>query len=95
MITAVTERSINAQLQAMHSNNESLRRILLTSPDTDDDWTGLNAELSAPTVQLKIGTEGLFYSIQFPRLLYSTDTSDRSNCSLLREHQGEQILIEI
>ncbi|KAF5318840.1 hypothetical protein D9619_010766 [Psilocybe cf. subviscida] len=57
MITAVTERSINAQLQAMHSNNESLRRILLTSPDTDDDWTGLNAELSAPTVQLKIGTE--------------------------------------
>jgi hypothetical protein len=57
MITAVTERSINTQLQAMHSKNESLQKILLTSPDSDDDWTSLDATLSAPTMQLKIGTE--------------------------------------
>jgi hypothetical protein len=59
MITAVTQRAINKQLEKMHQVNESLQKlsILAQSVDPEDDYSRLDAELDAPTIELRLNTE--------------------------------------
>lgn len=57
MITAVTQRAINKQLSMMHKVNPTLRNLSLKSTDPEDDYSGLEAELDPPTIELRLGTE--------------------------------------
>lgn len=57
MITAVTQRAINKQLEKMHRVNESLQKLSLLSADPEDDYSRLDADLDAPTIELRLNTE--------------------------------------
>ncbi|KAF5310583.1 hypothetical protein D9619_007749 [Psilocybe cf. subviscida] len=57
MITAVTQRAINNQLTKMHKVNPTLRKLTLNSPDPDDDYSALEADLDPPTIELRLNTE--------------------------------------
>jgi hypothetical protein len=57
MITAVTQRSINNQLSKMHKVNPTLQKLTLNSTDPDDDYSGLEADLDPPTIELRLDTE--------------------------------------
>lgn len=57
MITAVTQRAINKQLEEMHKVNKSLQTLSLLSNDPDDNFSRLDAKLAAPTIELRLDQE--------------------------------------
>ncbi|KIM41737.1 hypothetical protein M413DRAFT_137227 [Hebeloma cylindrosporum] len=57
MITAVTQRAINKQFEKMHKVNSTLKTLSILSADPDDPYSRLDAELNAPTIELRLGTE--------------------------------------
>jgi hypothetical protein len=57
MITAVTQRAINYQLSKMHEVNPTLQKMTMNSPDPDDGYSALEADLAPPTIELGLGMQ--------------------------------------
>lgn len=92
MITAVTQRSINSQLKKMHKVNPTLQKLKLNSTDPEDDYSGLEADLDPPTIELRLGTESKKYCsdvFYYGRLIIFV----RPHCHLLFQYQTRDVEI--
>lgn len=78
-ITAVSEASVNFQLNAMYGMNPTLRKMSATLDD--DDWASIESTLGPSTVELQLNTDSAspIYRLSMTSLTFSQ--IDRSSSS--------------